>query len=220
MQNEFIAFSEPIRSCEELRQHATFKAYPKKSIIVNEQDMDTCVYFILSGAVKITSFSTQGNEVWHNTHKAGWTFGEMAAISGSPRSATVTTTEKTKLAVISQAHFLEVLNNNPAISMIFLKDMIRRLGIATRLTHELVSMNVATRLAAEFIRLTSSTPNAEGEYPIHPSPSVAEIARQMNIRRETVSKIISIYEGKGILRRENRKFIVVNRNALLDRTAD
>ena len=217
MQNEFRAFSEAIRSCEELHQHVTLKTYPAKSIVVNEQEHDTCVYFILSGAVKITSFSPQGNEVWHNSHEAGWTFGEMAAISGSPRSATVTTTTNTKLAVISKGHFLDVLSNNPDISMIFLKDMIRRLGIATRLTHELVSMNVATRLAAEFVRRTNSAPNAYGEYPVSPSPSVAEIARQMNLRRETVSKVISICEDEGILRRENRKLIVVNRDAFIDK---
>lgn len=203
--------------CKALHKNATIKTYASKTLVVNEGDGDDCVYFILDGEVKITSVSVSGSEVWHNTHTAGWTFGEMAAISGNPRSANVTTTKKTKIASLSQHHFIDILSKNPEISMVFLKDMVRRLGVATHLTHELVVKRVSTRLARELLNRAPSSPNTNKEYPLTSKDSISEIARFLNVKRETISRIITIFESQGIVRRQNRKLIITNRKALVKR---
>ena len=70
------------------------------------------VLFIVQGSVSIVNFSLSGREVAYATLGAGESFGELAAIDGQPRSASVVAKEKTLLASLPSDEFLSALATN------------------------------------------------------------------------------------------------------------
>jgi CRP/FNR family transcriptional regulator, cyclic AMP receptor protein len=62
-----------------------------------------------------------------NTLGAGDFVGEIALISGEPRTATVTTTASSRLLVLTAAAFRKVLRDSPSIQLKVLEAVARRL---------------------------------------------------------------------------------------------
>lgn len=213
-------FDGSIRNCSNVFEHAQFKTFAKNITIFSETDKDKSVFFILEGEVKVTSFSSSGKEVWYNVLSEGQSFGEMAAISNEPRTANITSITKTKVAILSQPVFLNLLQEHGDISMYFMKEIVRRLSHTNRALRELVAMNINARFSLELIRRTKEEPDQNGEYPVSPWASVVAMASEMNTKRETISRTISEYENLGIIRREGRKLIVIDRKVLLKREID
>lgn len=220
MKDTFAAFEDPVRNCDALKNASIIKTFASKSMILSDKDQGGFVYFILKGAVDITSFSSSGREVWHNHLQAGQQFGEMSALTGSVRSANVVTTTKTTTAVISQVEFLKLIETDIELCFWFLQDLAQRLDQSTRQIYELVAMNVPKRICAELVRRTKDGPNADGEYPLSPSPVLAQMARRLNTDRETISRAISGFAKEGLIRKDGRKITILNKAALIRRAID
>jgi len=216
----FSAFGAPVRDSVALKKAATIKKFASKSMILSDKDKGGFVYFILEGSVDITSFSSSGREVWHNQLGAGQQFGEMSAITGALRSANVVATARTTTAVITQAEFIQLIENDPGLCLWFLRDLALRLDQSTRQIYELVAMNVPKRICAELVRRTKDTPDANNEYPLSPSPVLAQMARRLNTDRETISRAISSFAKEGLLRKDGRKITILNKAALVRRALD
>ena len=127
MNDDFDKFSHAIQHSAIIRDNTLVRDFTAKETIFIEKDLCDEVYFILAGEVKVTSFHTNGKEVWHATLSEGYTFGEMAAISGRSRSATVETLKPSKIGILEKAHFLTALESDPGVALSFLKDMVARL---------------------------------------------------------------------------------------------
>jgi CRP-like cAMP-binding protein len=93
-----------------------------EKIFVQDDD-GACMYVVRSGKVGITA----GGAVLENVGPNG-TFGEMALIDGSPRSATAIAREPTEVAVIDEKAFLYLVEKNPAFAL----DLLRRLTVRLR----------------------------------------------------------------------------------------
>ncbi len=77
------------------------------------------MYVVRSGKVAIMSAGAVLEVIGPNG-----TFGEMALIEGSPRSATAIAREPTEVAVIDERAFLYLVQRNPAFAL----DLLRRLS--------------------------------------------------------------------------------------------
>jgi CRP-like cAMP-binding protein len=64
-----------------------------------------------------------------NTMRAGDFFGEIALISGGPRTATVTATTEVRALVLTQQHFRSLLRKNPAIQERVIDALVERLPV-------------------------------------------------------------------------------------------
>lgn len=85
MNDDFQHFDTVIANSAVLRRHMVARDFAANEMIIIEKDSTAHVYFILSGKVKVTSFHSNGKEVWHAALTSGYTFGEIAAISGAQR---------------------------------------------------------------------------------------------------------------------------------------
>lgn len=220
MKDNFAAFGDAIRQSDALKNAAVIKKYPAKAMILSNKDKSADVYFILEGAVDITSFSSQGREVWHNRLKAGQLFGEMSALTGEPRSANVTAVTATTTAIVRPGEFLKMIEKDTQMCFWLLQELASRLEQSTRQIYELVALNVSKRICAELVRRTRETPDANNEFPLTPSPVLAQLARQLNTDRETISRAISSLSKEGLLRKNGRQMTVINKSALIKRALE
>ena len=213
--SEFSKFGAPVSTCAELHKMTRFRKFVKGEVILNEGEEISSVYFILNGLVKIVSYSEAGREVWHNELDSGRTFGEMSAISGEGRCASVIALKTTKVAILSQTEFLSLLRTDPDIALWVMKDLVKRLSLSTLQNYELVSKSVPIRVRTEVLNLCPAEPTGKNKYKIQPIPVWAELARRINTDRESVSREISNLVKKKILRREKTCLVVIDRKALI-----
>lgn len=84
----------PDRHIRKAMNAASIRRYDKGEVIIQEEDFDNQVFFLIFGELDIT---VKGNAVG-TLKRLGDVFGEMGIIDGSPRSATITAS-RTSLVV-------------------------------------------------------------------------------------------------------------------------
>ena len=93
------------------------RSYAKGEQIVREMDWaEHSMYFIDHGTVRVTLFAGNGREVSFATLGAGENFGEISAIDGKPRSATVIALTKTDITIMSSQVFARLLGDYPKVA--------------------------------------------------------------------------------------------------------
>lgn len=96
-------------------------------LIIREGDVDSEMFIISSGLVKVTRAAETGQDVVLAQLGEGTFFGEMALLSQSPRSASVIAIEPTTLFVVSRQVITQVTNNFSSVSNIMLRFYRQRL---------------------------------------------------------------------------------------------
>ena len=67
-----------------------WRTYPANELVIDMDDPSTDVLFVVNGSVPVIQRAADGKQVILGELGPGCTFGEMAAIDGVPRSASVT----------------------------------------------------------------------------------------------------------------------------------
>jgi rhodanese-related sulfurtransferase len=98
---------------------------PQNTLIFKEGDPGDSLYIISSGRARIFRKDESGMEIDLSIQGPGETFGEMALLTGEPRSADVEVLEETHLLVLSKDHFDRILREFPELSKMFVKEMRR-----------------------------------------------------------------------------------------------
>jgi CRP-like cAMP-binding protein len=183
-------------------------SYQPNQRIINLGEHSQDVFFVLKGAVRITTFTSSGKEVTFQDMKPGQMFGELSAIDGEPRSTNAVALKDTLLAVASGDTFFKICHEYPKVNEFILKQLtglIRKLG--DRIV-EFSALSVKSRIHAEILRLAKSNMISINMAEIIPSPTHLDIANRISTHREAVSREISDLTKNGILVRTEGKLIV------------
>jgi CRP-like cAMP-binding protein/Na+/melibiose symporter-like transporter len=106
---------------------ATRVEAPGGAIIIRKGDPSDDVFFILSGAAIAGILTAEGDLRALSTMAEGDFFGEIAALTGTPRTANVVTEESTTLLQVP-AKNLKMLMDDPQLRYLFLSKLTERLG--------------------------------------------------------------------------------------------
>src|SRR4030067_3875353 len=82
-------------------------------IVIHQGDFGDSIYFICQGSVDIFVLNQEGAENIIGHLKAGDFFGEMALLTGSPRSASVRVTDDALFLVLHKNDFDAFLKEHP-----------------------------------------------------------------------------------------------------------
>lgn len=113
----------PREKLEKIAESAREETVPANTIIFNQGDTGDSFYVISSGRVRVFRKDRRGVEINLSELCRGESFGEMALLSGEPRSAHVETLEETRLIIIPKDVFLNILQDYPDISLAFMKQI-------------------------------------------------------------------------------------------------
>jgi len=180
--------------------------YPAGAEILSHQDESGSVYFVISGRVRVTFTAVSAKVVTFRDLAAGDLFGDLAAIDGQRRSATVVTLEESLLAWMSARDFREVLTTYPEVTMAALRQLT---GLVRNLSDRIVefsSLGVNNRIHAELLRLARGHTAARLEdlevVTIAELPTHQEIANRISTHREAVSRELARLEKLGLIGRD------------------
>lgn len=162
---------------------------PSGKVIINQEDITSDLYILLSGSVKVSLFGKDGSEIVLEIIKEGDFFGELSLFDKRPRSATVTATTDCKVLVLSRDAFINMIRKDHEMVMNFLHIMAERLRKADERIETLAFFDVYGRVAKLLIEIS----NREGKRLPDGSISIKrpthhEIAHQVAASREAVTK--------------------------------
>jgi CRP-like cAMP-binding protein len=141
-------------------------------------------------------------------------FGEMALLDDEPRSASVIATEKLEVLTIWRSDFLQILNENFAITRKLLAEMSKRLRDASSRIESLATMDVYGRLARYLLELAQDEGReVQKGYIAVRRPTHQAIANTIGTSRETVSRLLHDLMNQQLILSEG-KTIYLKQDAL------
>lgn len=201
-------------SLAHLAKSCRWHDYAAGAQIVGHQDAFSDVLFLLSGKARVIIYSAEGRAVVFADLVPATMFGEIAAIDGKPRSASVEAIEPCTVASLSAEQFEQVLTREPSVALATLRHVTAEVRRLSERVFEFSTMVVQNRVRAELVRLAREAPPSEGEVLLAPAPSLSDIANRISTHREAVSRELSRLTSLGILRREQGGLRITDIGAL------
>ena len=166
------------------------------------------VFFVVKGRCRIVNFSPSGREVAFAVAGPGEFFGEMAAIDGLPRSATVVALEDCVLGSISLQAFRDVVEQHPKVGFVIMDKLVRIVRTSDDRIMDLATLSAYQRVYSELLKLIKPDPVRHGSWLIYPLPTQAQIAAQASTTRETVARVLSHLAGDGVAERKSKTLYI------------
>jgi len=187
------------------------KKFPKEKIILLEDEEGDTLFIILSGKVKVTTFSESGKEVIFSILNEGDFFGEMSLLDGKPRSATVVSMENAEIRLIRRAEFYRLLENHPHIALRLLEELASRLRKADERIESLAILDVTGRIAGILLQLAEERGIRNNkEVLIKTRPTHQELANMVGTTRETVTRVLKQLEDKNYIMMAGKDVTIFN----------
>jgi CRP/FNR family transcriptional regulator, cyclic AMP receptor protein len=176
---------------------AVWISHGPEELVLDFGDASQDVFLIVEGAVRALIRTPLGQEMIICDLGAGDIFGEVAAIDGATRSASVTALRATRLCRLPAEAFLNLALQSPTVGLRLLRVLTARLRREDQRLFELATLPARERLAAELLRL--SRPRADGSRVISPPPPQHVLAARIGARRETVSLALNSLVREGLM---------------------
>ncbi len=191
------------------------RSYRKGQVILREGDEGDSLFVIVSGRVRIYTFSADGHELSYGIFGDGDFFGEMALLTGDPRSANAEAMEWTEVLVLRRSAFREHLLCNPSTAIRVIETLSARLRETNASVEELISLNVTQRVARKLLDLADryGVAGPEGVL-IDLDLSQEAIASLVGTTRESTNRALSQMRSQGILDLERVRIRVLRPEAL------
>jgi CRP-like cAMP-binding protein len=188
--------------------------YGRDETIIAHDETGRDVFFVLEGRARATLFSIDGRAIAYRDIEPGDIFGELAAIDGRTRSATVVALEATRAARLTEAAFREIVTSRPAVTWALLEHLSAQMRRMTDRIYEYSTLVVRKRLIRELLRLSELAEPSGELVSISPSPTHFELAATISTHREAVSREMSALAKQKLIEKRGRRLLVLNVPAL------
>ena len=191
-----------------LESQCAWKVARQGEPILSRDSDSRDVFFVVKGRCRIVNFSPSGREVAYAIAGPGEFFGEMAAIDGLPRSATVVALEDCVLGSISLQTFRELVEQQPKVGFVVMEKLVRIVRTSDDRIMDLATLSAYQRVYSELLKLIKPDPVRQGSWLIYPLPTQAQIAAQASTTRETVARVLSHLASDGVAERKSKTLYV------------
>ena len=180
------------------------RSYAKGTIVVTEGEPALSMYLIHEGQTRVFVSDEDGREVELNTMGPGEYFGELM-LGSQVRTATVQTTTRAKLTMITRAEFEQALAERPSLAFHVIQHLIDRVRQLSRNVQGLVSMDVYGRVARLFAELARD----EDGVRVVPGPlSQQKIADRVGASRSMINRILQDLASGGYIETSRERIVL------------
>ena len=162
--------------------------FRKNAVLMTEGDAGESMYVIRSGLIKVFVSDEEGKELVLYQKGPGTIIGDIALLDDEPRSASISTLEKTTVLMISKASFLQCLRESPEMALGIIRSLSLRLRQATEGSRSLALDNVYRRLADKLQDLSVTDSNGQR---LPKKYSHQELGNMIGASREMVGKVMA-----------------------------
>ncbi|MTJ06327.1 MULTISPECIES: Crp/Fnr family transcriptional regulator [unclassified Anabaena] len=203
----------PESGVEKALVHLVTRTHPANQVILLENDWGGSVYFIVDGWVKIRTYNLDGKEVTLNIIGKGELFGEMAALDEVPRSTDVITLTPTMIASMPAQDFVNLLQTEPLAGLRLAQLMARRLRQVNRRLR-LRESDSQSRVADTLLFLAEGQGKQGNTGTEIPNLPHRELSSLSGLARETVTRVLTRLEKKGLIVKDQDRICIPDWSAL------
>ena len=183
-----------------LAERGTAKLVPKNRLLIEEGDLGSTIYIILSGCLRAFSSSADGdNEVTYGEYLPGEYLGEMS-LDGGKRSANVEAVVRSWVVTITRPTLEKHIAERPEFAFELLSKVIRRARLATLSLRAIALNDVYGRVV--WLLNERAQVRADGTRVVGPITHL-QIARLIGCTKSMVSKVLKELESGGYVSSAN-----------------
>ena len=200
------------REVEDLASAGVVRQYRRGTYIFHQGDRAPEIHFLWKGRVEISSDSVTGHRQLHTTLEPPQFFGELGVLGDITRTSTAAALEDCSILAIDGDAWLGFLSDHPEASLALLRALARQIQSHEAFVEDLLFLDLKGRVAKRLLQLVS--PSLD-ELPDHGAvlPSVvthADLASLLGGSRENVSRILSEFQRRGLIARDDRRYVLEN----------
>lgn len=186
---------------KEERTRLNVETYSKNQVIFKEGTLCNAVGILISGNVDIVSYSFSGEEIIYNSLSKNQIFGNNLLFSSEPtyKGDVIAKTDST-IVFIKKDDLMHLLSSNKAFLEVYLRIQ-SDFGKSLNSRIKLYSMDSALERFEYFMFLNKN------EIKYH---SITALAAQINLKRETLSRLLSKLEKENAIKRSPHHIIKLN----------
>jgi CRP-like cAMP-binding protein len=205
-----------------LKALAVVRAFERGHTLFHEGQAADRVLILRAGVVKVTSTTSTGREVVLAFRGAGELVGDLAALDGEPRSATIRAVESGDALTLTAQAFRGFLEAHPAVTLIVLRMLGRRLRDADAKRIEFSTYTTIERVAARLIEFSErfGLEDASGAVRITLPLTQEELAGATGASLESVGRALQTMRALKCIETRRREIRIIDPQTLLTLRAD
>jgi CRP/FNR family cyclic AMP-dependent transcriptional regulator len=192
---------------EYLLGRGTRRRFRANDVVLMEGDPSDHVHVLVSGWVRVSTIVEDGREVLFGLRGPGEVLGDLAAVTGRPRSASVRAIEPCIVFQLTGAEFVDVLHTRPEIAIATIKTVAARLRAAESARVDAAAFDVSRRVAVVLVRLAEEHGRRVPEGVLIEG-SQEDIGAQIGAARRTVARALRVLREKGIVETGRRRILI------------
>jgi len=182
------------------------KLYKQHDVIYREGDHATFYYQIVKGKIKLNSYNEEGKEFIHNIIGEKQSFGDAMIFVEKFYVMNAICLSDTEIIKLPKNRFIELLKNNPEISLEMNACLSQRLYFKAIMLQSMSSQNPIVRLEGLLNYLKSyHEGDCAHSFPVELTRQ--QIANLTGLRVETVIRTLKKMEHQGKLKIKERKIL-------------
>ncbi len=188
---------------------------PAGSTLFFQGDEPDALYVIRRGQVQIRSSGPDGQDLILNTLRRGQSFGEIALLDGTTRTASALAITKVTLLRIPRKQFIALVRQNPDLAQDVIRVLCRRIRTNEARLEDGLFLTARSRVARHLLRLVANhaLPVPEGTL-INQRLPQAELAAAVGLSRQTVNLELQALQREGCVVLGRAKVIVADQAGL------
>jgi len=186
---------------------AVHRAYAPDEIIFLEGEPCAGLFCVQSGHVKIYKSSPEGREQILHICRPCESFNDVAVFDGGPNPASAQAMDATTVCLIERSALLNLFDRHPKLAQAVVAVLAARARMLVNMVEDLSLRSVTGRLAK--LLLDQATQGGKAIPLTH-----QQMAARLGTVREMVSRALRELEVEGLVRREGRQIVIVDRAAL------
>lgn len=185
------------------------RSFGADEVLIREEDPSDFLHVIVSGWVRVSTLLDDGRELVYALRGPGDVLGDLAALHGWERTASVRSIEPTTVTQLTAARFQACLRDRPEIAMALIKTLAVRLRQAEKARVGAVALDVSHRLAAHLARLMAERGRRTPEGIVIDTPfTQEELANQLGASRRAVARAMAMLRSRDVVSTGRRRIVV------------
>ena len=185
-----------------------YKRFSANEQIFDRHSKARDVFFVIRGKVRVVNYSLAGREITLDDNSEGEYFGELAALDGQPRSASIMALTDCMIVALSPVQFVRVIERHPKVALRALRRLSQIVRKSTERIMDLSTLGANNRVHADLMRLAEAGDKKDNTAIIRPIPVHGDIASRIGTTRETVARVLNDLARRGIVKRTKDALVV------------
>lgn len=179
----------------------------KGQVLFRQGEAGDALFGIISGQLRVSASSADGQEFHLNVVGAGEVLGEIALLDGGDRTASVMATRDSMIFALPRASFLKLLEEEPRLAVHLLTLLCERVRWTSDIVEDVAFRSVPMRLARR-VAILARLHGERTEDGMMLRLSQAELAQFLNVSRQVVNGNLQVWQRLGVIALSRGKVIV------------